>query len=69
MSKGFKYTVTPQQLADFQKWSIKERLQWVSEVNHLLRSVQTREERIAAYRLRAGKNLKYYEENGFPEGL
>ena len=64
---GYHYTVTDEQLAAFQKWSIEERLNWVAEVDAFLRAVQTREERIAAYRLRAGKNLKYYEENGFPE--
>lgn len=67
MTPGYHYTVTDEQLEEFQKWSIEERLHWVVEVNHFLRLVQTREERINAYRLKAGKNLKYYEQFGWPE--
>jgi len=64
---GYHYTVTDEQLEAFQKWTIEERLNWVLETMKFLRAVQTREERIRSYRARAGKNLRYYEENGFPD--
>lgn len=66
---GYHYTVTDEQLADFQKWTIEERLKWVEDYMTFLAKVQTREERIRMYRAKGGKNLKYYEENGFPEWL
>jgi hypothetical protein len=67
--RGFDYTVTDEQLATFQKWTVDERLSWVLENMKFLRAVQTREERIRSYRAKAGKNLAYYEEFGFPEWI
>jgi hypothetical protein len=58
---GFHYTVTDQQLAEFQKWSLEERLEWVWQQMKFLRAIQSRDERIRTYRAKGGKNLKYYE--------
>jgi hypothetical protein len=43
--KGFSYTVTPEQLEAYQKWTIEERLRWIWETNVFLSKVQTPEER------------------------
>jgi hypothetical protein len=67
--EGFNYTISDEQLAEFQKWSIEERLNWVLNHMKFLRSIQSRDERIQMYRSKGGKNLKYYEEHGFPEGI
>lgn len=67
MTFGYYYTITPEQLATFQKWTIEERLRWLEDYMVFIAQVQTREERIRMYRAKGGKNLKYYEENGFPE--
>ncbi|HRO41955.1 MAG TPA: hypothetical protein PL009_03935 [Flavipsychrobacter sp.] len=66
---GFDYTVTDEQLEAFQKWTIEERLNWILENMKFMRAIQTREERIRMYRAKGGKNLKYYEEHGFPEWI
>jgi hypothetical protein len=42
-------------------------MQWVWDTANFILSLQTREERIAAYRAKEGKNLKYYETFGWPE--
>jgi hypothetical protein len=67
--EGFLYTISDEQLAVYQLWTIEERLNWVLEHMKFMRAVQTREERIRMYRAKGGKNLKYYEEHGFPEGI
>ncbi len=66
---GFYYTISHEQLADFQQWSVEERLDWILGQMKFLRAIQTREERIRMYRAKGGKNLKYYEEHGFPDGI
>jgi hypothetical protein len=43
--KGYHYTVTPEQIEAYQKWSIQERLQWIWDTNVLLSKIQTPEER------------------------
>ena len=43
--KGFKYTVTDEQIREYAKWTLKEKLQWIFETNELLVKVQTDEER------------------------
>ncbi len=61
------YDVPEEQLKQFAQWTDGERLQWVWDTANFIRSLQTREERIAAYRLRDGKNVKYYDTYGWPE--
>jgi hypothetical protein len=38
--KGYNYTVTPEQIEAYQKWSIKERLQWIWDTNVLLSKIK-----------------------------
>lgn len=66
---GFDYTNSDEQIQSYQKWSVEEKLDWILAHMKFLRAVQTREERIRMYRAKGGKNLKYYEENGFPEWI
>ena len=61
------YDVSDEQLAQFAKWTDGERLQWVWDTANFILGLQTREERIAAYRAKEGKNLKYYDTYGWPE--
>ena len=42
--KGFRYTVTDEQLREYAKWSLGEKLQWIFETIELLDKVQTDEE-------------------------
>ncbi len=44
-SKGFSYTVTPEQIEAYKKWSLKEKLQWIWDTNVFLSKIQTPEER------------------------
>ena len=66
-TRGFTYTVTEEQLKEYATWSIAERLRWVEETARFTLSLQTREERIRAYRLKGGENVKYYDAYGWPE--
>ncbi len=43
--KGFKYTVTDEQIREYAKWTLEEKLQWIFETNELLAKVQSPEER------------------------
>ncbi|MEI6508125.1 MAG: hypothetical protein WCO54_06540 [Bacteroidota bacterium] len=43
--KGFKYTVTDEQIREYAKWTLEEKLQWIFETNELLAKVQAPEER------------------------
>jgi len=43
--KGYHYTVTPEQIDAYQKWSLEECLQWIWDTNVLLSKIQTPEER------------------------
>lgn len=43
--KGFNYSVTPEQLKEYAKWTWQERLHWIFETNEFLSKVQTNEER------------------------
>jgi hypothetical protein len=42
-------------------------LRWVYQTANFILNLQTREERIAAYRAKQGKNVKYYDAYGWPE--
>jgi len=44
-NKGFNYTITPEQLEDYAKWTIEEKLNWIFETNELIASIQTPKER------------------------
>lgn len=66
-SRGFHYTVSDEQLERYSHWTIEERLRWIEETAHFTLSLQTREERIASYRAKAGKNVTYYDAYGWPE--
>ena len=50
--KGFKYTVTDEQLNEYAKWSMEDRLRWIFETNELLTQVQTDEERERAIQIK-----------------
>lgn len=65
--RGFKYTVTEAQMAEYAKWTLAEKMRWVSETARFTQALQTRDERIRAYRLKAGENVKYYDTYGWPE--
>ncbi len=66
---GFHYEISEAQLTNYQKWTIEEKFAWLEQQASFLRSIQTREERIRCYRAKGGKNIKYYDENGWPEWL
>lgn len=63
------YDISDEQLAEFATWTDGERICWICETAHFIRTQQTREERIAAYRAGEGKNLKYYDTYGWPENF
>jgi hypothetical protein len=44
-NKGFNYSITPEQLDDYAKWTIEEKLNWIFETNELIGSIQTPDER------------------------
>ncbi len=44
-NKGFNYTITPEQLEVYAKWTIEEKLNWIFETNELIGSIQTQKER------------------------
>lgn len=54
--KGFSYTVTPDQLEAYQKWTLQERMQWIWETNVFLSNVQTPEEREHARHIKFKRN-------------
>jgi hypothetical protein len=40
--KGFSYTVEPEQIAEYRKWSIERRLQWLFLANKMRKSFPKR---------------------------
>lgn len=65
--QGYTYHISDEEIARLSTWTDGERLRWISETANFILSLQTREERIAAYRVKGGKNLKYYDTYGWPE--
>jgi len=51
--KGFHYTVSDEQIAAYAKWTIEEKLNWLTEMSMFIQSVQTPEER---ERMKIAKN-------------
>jgi hypothetical protein len=68
-NRGFHYSVSDSQLAEYATWTIEQRLRWVVETARFTLSLQTRDERIQAYRLKGGENVKYYDTYGWPENF
>ena len=64
---GYTYHISDEEIARLSAWTDGERLRWISETTNFILSLQTREERIAAYRAKGGKNVKYYDTYGWPE--
>jgi hypothetical protein len=52
---GFHYTVTDEQIAEHQKRSIPEILEWLDSTNRLIASVQTEKEKEFSKRLKNKK--------------
>lgn len=67
--RGFHYTVSDEQLAQYETWTIEDRMRWLHGAAYFTLSLQTREERIRAYRLKAGENVAYYDAQGWPENF
>lgn len=65
--RGFSYTITDEQLAAYATWTFEERVRWVTDTARFTLSLQTRDERIAAYRAKGGENVAYYDAYGWPE--
>ena len=61
------FDISDEQLAEFATWTDAQRIRWVTETARFIRSFQTREERIIAYRLKEGENVRYYDTYGWPE--
>jgi hypothetical protein len=43
--KGFHYTVSDEQLAEYAKWTTEEKLNWLEQTWKFIDSVQTQQER------------------------
>ncbi len=43
--KGFHYTVTDEQIAEYAKWTIEEKMNWIVSTAGFINKVQTPEER------------------------
>ncbi|MBP9185991.1 MAG: hypothetical protein KBE91_03490 [Bacteroidia bacterium] len=54
--KGYNYTVTPEQIEAYKKWSIKEKLQWIWDTNVLLNKIKTPEERELSLKIKHKTN-------------
>lgn len=54
-SGGFKYTVSEEQIKKWMTISPKEKLEWLEEINELLRKAQTTHERDIMAKLRKGE--------------
>ncbi len=50
--KGFEYFITDEQIAAYQKWTLKERLDWLWNTTILIKSAQTEEEKRLVYKIK-----------------
>lgn len=64
---GYTYHVSDEEMEKWAKLTDTQKLTWVEETAFFILSVQTREERIAAYRIKSGKNVRYNDRFDWPD--